>query len=446
MRKKTKTALKIIGVSVIAIACISAALFWIKRDEQRAPRICLEQLDHAPVDTFILPLRNHDIIYVKCTFKHAGTLNNSVENHGISNVVATLLLKRINGMSTEDTVDKLVELGARSVDVDGSGDDFELSFQVSKEKAKDVLAFLNAAFVNPTFSEGDLNKAKDSIPTVLDPETTSAYQLMYSKIFEMMYGTNYAYGLRCTGTAQAIGSVTAEDVKSFIKNKLSRKNLKILMVGDVTNLTARQYLDVFLKDVADGEVNQAAKIGSESEHLSSSAFEKVIKPNMKKTVGFLAGIRLDSLSSVEKAAVHIISETLFNSADSDFMQGLKQSKIVSNCVCKIIKRSYSCIMLLSAYIDKKDAEKYRKYLDEKIAEYGGADYCNGPILGKLLETKKYLLKLSDNGFYNVDDIDEQIADAYLPYEEVTQDILRDTLQRMFGRKGGVKLVICNSDK
>lgn len=439
MRKKTKTALKVTGVSILAVACISVAVFWIKRDEQRAPRISFERLEHAPVEALVLPLRNHDIVYVKCVFKNAGTLNNSIDNHGISNVVATLLLKRINEMSTEDTADRFVELGVRGLSVDASGDDFEISFQVHKAKAKEVFEFLNMAFVTPTFSDGDLNKAKECIPTVLDPETASAYQLMRAKIFEMMYGTSSAYGLRPTGTAQAIGGVTTEDVKSFISSKLSRKNLRVSLVGDVTSLTARQYLDILLSGIPDGEINQRGKLEPEP---SCSNLVKVIKPNMKKITAFLTGIRLDNLSDVEKAALHVIVETLFGSADSDFVEGLEKEKIACNCVSKTISRSSSCAVLLSSYVEKKETEKYRQYLGTKAAEYGRADYLDGPILEKFLDTKKYLLKLSDNGFYNLEDIDEQIKSAYLPYEKVTRETLSDMLRKMFGKKGGVKTVFC----
>lgn len=469
MRKKTKAAIKIVGVSVFAMVCISSAIFLIKQDEGRTPRISFEQLDHAPVKASILPLRNHDILYVKCVFKNAGTLNNKLEAHGISNVVAALLFKHLEGMSQEDTADKLEELGIRGFCLDAAGDDFEISFQVAREKAKDVFAFLNKAFVKPTFSEGDLNKAKDSIPTVLDPETASAYQLMYVKIFEMLYGANCAYGLRSTGTAQAIGGVTADNIRTFIKDKLSRKNLKILMAGDVTNMSARQYLDIFLEDIPEGVKNHREGLPAEggmfgtgdglpadSSSFSKDSkkvfdgFEKVSKANMLKTVSFLAGARLDGLSDVEKAALIIIKETLFGSIDSDFVEGLKNIKVGTNCVSKIIERSYSSVLLLYAYVDQKDAEKYAKYLEEKLAEYAASDYCRGSILGRFMDTKKYLLKLSDNGFYTLADIDKQMKRAYLPYEKVTERVLMDMLQRIFGTTGegvassmrSVKVVTC----
>lgn len=134
MQKKTKTAIKMVGISILAVASISSAIFWIKQDEQMAPRISFEQLDHAPVKASILPLRNHDILYVKYVFKNAGTLNNNLENHGISNIVAAILFKHIEGMSAEDTMDKLLEFGVRGLCVDAAGDDFEISFQVARKE------------------------------------------------------------------------------------------------------------------------------------------------------------------------------------------------------------------------------------------------------------------------------------------------------------------------
>lgn len=454
MRKRIKTALQTVAISAFAVACISSAIYWIKKDEERAPRISFEQLDHAPVNAAILPLQNHDIVYVKCVFKNAGTLNNSLENHGISNIVAELLLKHIEGMSADDTLDKFVELGARELNVNASGDDFELSFYVQKEKAKELFAVLNKAFVNPSFSEGDLSKAKDNIPTVLSPETASAHRLMRAKVLEELFGTNCAYGLRSAGTAQAIGGITADDVKSFIQQKLSRKNLRILIVGDVTSMTARQYLDIFLKDIAEGTENPKIMLGSDSFDTDSGQVSqnsakfsytpsRITKPNMEKTAAFLVGVRLDNLSDVEKAALYIIQETLFGSEDSDFIDGFKKAGIVSNCYYEIIERSYSYVMLVLASVDIKDSELYIKYFNEKMAKYGDADFCRGPILDKFMDTKKYLLKLSDNGFYNLTDIDDQIRRAYLPYEKVTEKVLKNMLRKMFGAKGLLKFVMCS---
>ena len=85
-------------------------------------------------------------------------------------------------MSVEETAERFIELGIRDLSINSSKDDFEISFFIPKEKAREAFKFINNAFVHPTFSDGDLESIKERIPTILDPETASPYQLMTQKM------------------------------------------------------------------------------------------------------------------------------------------------------------------------------------------------------------------------------------------------------------------------
>ena len=433
MLKRTKTKLTIISVATVALASAVSVIFFMKKDEMN-PRITFKDIDQAPVQASILPLRNHDVIYVKCIFESAGVLHDKIEKHGISNVVASILLRRINNMSIEETAERFIELGIRDLSINSSKDDFEISFFIPKEKAREAFKFINNAFVHPTFSDGDLESIKERIPTVLDPETASPYQLIKQKMLEMLY-VDCNYGLNTAGSSQAIASITAEDVQKFIKEKLTRKNLKILFAGDMNNLDARQYLQTLLNDISDGEANEVMFVPSKT---SSQKSAHIIKKNMRDIVGIVHGIRLDQLSDIEKAALIIISNAIFDDKNSDFDKGLNEARIACKFHTQYLERSFSDAFLLFAYVNKKDSDNYMKYFDAKISEYN-----SGRIFEKLKSIQEYLIKIANNGFYNLSDIDEQMKNAYLPFDKVTEEDLSKVMKMVFN-KTVIKTVTCSS--
>lgn len=443
MQGKNKMRLKIVFASAFVIAGAIGAFFYFKEaeEEKRAPRIAFENVEAAPVEASILPLRNHGVIYVKCIFKNAGVLNNQLHNHGISSVVADLILKRIGDLTPEETTEKLLDGGIRRMSFDASGDNLIISFYIARDKAQDAFVLLNSALIYPIFTEGDLGttKAKISSSAVLETDTTPASRLMQNKVFELMYGRDCAYGLRTLGSSRAVARITANDVKNFINQKLSRKNLKLYFAGDVTSLTAHQYIDILLKDLPEGKTNEAISIPSFSSDSSSNvAIEHIIKKNMRKIIGVTCGIRIDDkLSKIEKAAIVIILNALFKGKDSDFSKDLRKANIVCNFYVKFLSASLSKAILLSAYVNFKEFDIFMKCLEEKMEQYasGNVDW------NILKQSKQYLAKLSDNGFYSLNNIDEQMEQAYLPFDEVTEDVIKNMMQRLF-QKNSIKIVTC----
>ena len=61
MLKKTKTKFTIISIATIALAGAASVIFIMKKDENNS-RIAFIDIDQAPVQASVLPLRNHDII------------------------------------------------------------------------------------------------------------------------------------------------------------------------------------------------------------------------------------------------------------------------------------------------------------------------------------------------------------------------------------------------
>lgn len=425
--KKLKIA---ISVAVLVLVCCALFIF-IGKDTSY---FIFRGINTGSVQAYLLPLKNREMVYVKLLFKNAGVLHDDTDAHGISNLTSMLLFKKIGGLSAEETVEKIIDLGIRELEVDSKGDDFRISFFAKRDRIIEAFSFFNRAFVAPSFSDGDLETAKESIPSAMDPEITPPGQLMAQKTFEMLYG-NCNYGLNLAGTSHAIAGVSKIDVRKFIERKLTRKNANIFFVGDVSKSDIKTYIKILFANIPDGNTNIPAKVNSGS---SDKPFSTIAKENMKDIVGIAHGVRIDRLSDIEKAALHIVITAIFEGKNSDFAEGLVKSDIACKAYVKYVNRSLSNAVILCSYVDKKDFDSYMKYFNSKIAEYNTTiDY------EKLEKVREYFIKIANNGFYNVYDIDEQMKYACLPFDKVAREHFTVIVKKLFD-KNNIKTVVCSA--
>ena len=421
--------LKII-FSIIIAALIATSIFL--KEEKEFIKVS-EITNGLGIKTSAVSVKNEDVIYIKCIFENAGVLHNSLEKHGISAVVGHLLFNKIDKLSPEETQDKMKALGIGNLFVDSMEDNFEISFYIIKDKAKEALQFLSNAFAKPTFTDGDLENAKEMFPNVLDIELSSPSALMLDKMLSMLF-ENSTYGMNNTGTSQSVSSITSNEIHSFIKERLTKKNLTVVFAGDISRFDACSYLDDLFKNISAEHQNfEAQKIGSAS---SKDKVFTINKLGMKDIAGIMAGVRIDELTDVERAAAYIIMETIFNEKTGDFLLGLKSKGIAYNINNFSIKRSLSNIFYFSAFIEKNDVEKYQKYIDEKISQY------NSKInLKELQKTQNYFIEKSKNGFADLSDIDEKIYNSSLPYDDVTPKIFEKVIKMIFNKEN-IKVIVC----
>ena len=428
--------LKILASIIIALL-IAAPLFL--RTEKEFLEITNFNAAHG-VKTRIAKFDSNGVVYVKCKFKEAGVYHDKADKFGLSEVVSQLLFRRINNLSREDTTEKLKNLGIKRLTVSAQGNNFEISFLILKDRASAALEFLANAFTEPTFSEADLEHIKEFYPKVLSLEVSSPTALMQEKVDSMLY-ENGIYGANPTGTSQTISSITAEDVSNFIKIKLTHKKLKMIFGGNLTRFDAESFQKILFEKISD-EDDIDLKQGADLKNnllgrLSKDQLVKINKPNMTDVVGVMVGIRLDDCDDVEKAAIHIISDALFDNV-GDFVREFRKNKFSYDISQFFIEKSFSDTIYLTVFIDKNDLEKYQKFLQKKLKEYSkkiNLKACH--------ESKKCFQKLTQNGFVDMNGLDGKLKMRMRPYEKVDDNILKATAQKIFDKKNMRTVIIGN---
>ncbi|MDR2157763.1 MAG: insulinase family protein [Holosporaceae bacterium] len=413
-------------ISAVLIALISATILFKK--EILFIKIS-EVGNNYGMTAYQIRVKSNNLLYVKCVFKNSGALRNAPEKRGISVVVGDLLCRRIGGLSPEETKEKLLDLGVQDLSIRACEDDFILSFYVLKDKAPEALKFLSPIFFRPEFSKNDLEFVKEKYPITSDLDLSHPRELLFDKLMETLY-TNHNYGLNVTGNARSIAGISEDDVRNFVKSNFSRDNLEVFFTGDISQSDVETHVETLFSKIPEkGSRDFIDKIGDVSScPLSEEKDYVILKPNMKDIVGIICGFRVDNLDRKEEAAAHVIINTLFDAKIGDFSQGLRARKIAYSCDFHFIQRNQSNVFFLEIYVYKNDLENYKKYLEEKISQYG----CK-LNLKKLERTKDQLAMQSGVGFANIFDVDKKMKYSSLPFSQITREIFSNTMKKLFDR-------------
>ncbi|MDR0678284.1 MAG: insulinase family protein [Holosporaceae bacterium] len=414
--------LKII-ISIVLLAAVSVFMFF--KDEEYSISVS-EVRNNYGVKAYQIRVNSGNVIYVKCKFRNVGILHNSPKKHGISVVAGDLLCRRINGLSPEETKEKLLELGIKNLSINALEDDFILSFYVLKDKAMGALQFLSSIFLKPEFLKNDLEFIEKKYPEMLDLDSSHPQKLLLNKLLYMLY-ENHNYGRNNTGTSQAIAGITEDDVRDFITSNFSKDGLEIFFTGNTSQSEIETYLGKLISKLPE---KSQKKFISETDISSSSTVEEretiMDKKNMGNIVGIMFGVRIDNPSDQEKAATYIIVKTLFDRKIGDFSKGLQFKNIVHGVNYNVLQRQLSTVFYCWNYIRKDDLAKYNSYLKEKISTYG-----KRLNIKKLEHVQENLILWSRIGFTDLSNLDQKITYCSLPFSEVMPEILMKVARKLF---------------
>jgi predicted Zn-dependent peptidase len=409
---------------LVAMALISTPIFMRKEHKPLEVRGISSKMN---IKTSLIQINSDDIVYIKCVFKNAGVLHNSVSKHGISLLAAHMLFDKIGDLTQEETTEKLLDLEIRYLNVIAEEDDLSFSFFVTQNKIVDALKFIAMAFSDRQFSSADLERVKCMYPVVLDTETASPYDLLLDKTLNLLYEAS-VYGMSPTGSSQSIAGITVKDIKEFIADVLKRDNLEVTFAGKVSPFDIDGYLEILFAGISadEKEIDKDAMGRKLSASMSSEPVALITRPSMGNVVGVMIAARLDDMTDLEEAAAYIIMNTIFDKKMGDFVRELRSNNIIYNVSTSYLDRSLSKVFYWTAYIDKNDLPKYLKYTSRKIQEYSAKI-----DVGELKKTQKFFQKVSADGFDSLDDLDAKIKKASLPFGDVTDMLLQETAKKLF---------------
>ncbi|NEQ39316.1 MAG: insulinase family protein [Okeania sp. SIO3I5] len=176
-----------------------------------------------------------DIVSAKI-FLGIGSRYEAKNQSGISHLLAAVLTKGTEKLSSLEIAQKIESVGAR-LGSDTTTDYFLLSIKTVSEDFDNIFQLSGEIIRYPSFPETEIELEKritiQSIRSQLEqPFTVAFYQLR-----EMMY-QNHPYALSTLGTENTVSQITSNDIQKFHKTYFRPDNIVISIVGKISHAKA----------------------------------------------------------------------------------------------------------------------------------------------------------------------------------------------------------------
>jgi predicted Zn-dependent peptidase len=397
-------------ISVLFLGILGSFFLYNCRNKRSLPLTHLKN----PCEIVIYNKLDAKQIYVTLVFKDAGVLQNSDTQHGISALVSGLLFRKIGGRTAAETEEKVRQLGITNLSVGGLSDDFVISFRVVKDQFKPALEFLISGF-DEKFSENDLSYIKEFFPEQINPENSQPDEILQSKLFQNLY-PNHTYGKNVTGSSDALAKITLKDINDFIKNNFALDNLKIYYAGEYSIEKLSALVDNISKFLQ--KKSNQNKIPELNKIEVNCTEEKIPNNNIRDVCGISTGIRLDNLSKQEKAALYIVADALFNDDNGAFLN----TDIPMKFSYTINDREMSTVLVLTAFVQKKDSDRYLKMQKDFLSDLKLSQ------LKSLELSKKDFIK--NQKIFSLRSMRNTLIFFDLPFENCNDEIYQKILEKI----------------
>jgi zinc protease len=170
------------------------------------------------------------IISVVAAFD-GGVRNETPENNGISNLVATMLTRGTTKLTAQAVAERIDRIAA---DVGGfSGrDSLGLKAEFLTKYRDEGWEILADILSNPSFDSDELDKVKEITVAAIDRSKDDLVQRTVDLFKKTLYG-GYPYALPLIGTSESIASISRGDLIAYYRGVTVPGHMVISVVGDV---------------------------------------------------------------------------------------------------------------------------------------------------------------------------------------------------------------------
>lgn len=186
-------------------------------------------------------VRDHSnpIISVRFGFKGGAALD-PAGKEGLAELVSSLLDEGAGKWDSRAFQRQMEDLSVQ-LRFNAGRDSFGGRLKTLRKNRQAAFNLLKAAVTNPRFDEEPVARIRGQIVANLrqlleDPGTVAGNTLMKALF------PNHPYGRPNSGTVESIGTITRDDLKTFVKRRLARNNLVVGIVGDISKKEAAEFL------------------------------------------------------------------------------------------------------------------------------------------------------------------------------------------------------------
>ncbi|MEB3312372.1 MAG: pitrilysin family protein [Snowella sp.] len=170
-----------------------------------------------------------DLIAGKIFLKKAGACWDSPTKAGLSHLLATVITKGTERLSSLEIAETVESIGA-SLGADAASDYWLISLKTVSADFADILALVAEILQYPSFPEAEVELEKRLTLQTIRSQKEQPFNVAYNQLREAMYG-EHPYGVSILGTEETVATLTREDLLAYHHAYFRPDNMVISLSG-----------------------------------------------------------------------------------------------------------------------------------------------------------------------------------------------------------------------
>ncbi|MDB5361257.1 MAG: peptidase [Rhodospirillales bacterium] len=172
---------------------------------------------------------------------HTGAAEDPADKSGLTEFVASTLDEGAGDLDSRAFQGRLEDLSS-SISFEPAQDFFEGHVRTVSPHRDEVFDLLRLSLTQPRFDEPAVARVRDQITKAIAARAEEPNALA-AKIWWRSNFPGQPYGRPLLGAAKTVGTITIDDLRSYVQTRFGRDQLKIAVVGDLTPDELKPLLD-----------------------------------------------------------------------------------------------------------------------------------------------------------------------------------------------------------
>jgi zinc protease len=170
-----------------------------------------------------------------------GTSQDPADKAGVASMVAGLIDEGAGDL-TSRTFHERLEAKAIEVSFSATRDYFSGTLRTLAENKDEAFDLMRQSLNVPRFDAADVARIREETLGILRRETTSPDDMASKRWWQTAFA-GHPYGRPVRGTLDTVPTITADDLRGYVKDVFARDTLKVGIVGNIDAATAGALVD-----------------------------------------------------------------------------------------------------------------------------------------------------------------------------------------------------------
>ncbi|MDO8878001.1 MAG: pitrilysin family protein [Pseudolabrys sp.] len=241
-----------------SLAALSLAAFAFIVAPPSASAVNIEKIvSPAGIEAWLVRDQAVPLVALNYSF-HGGSSQDAADKTGTANFAADLLDEGAGDLDAK-TFHERLENRAIELSFRVGRDEFHGSLRALSEHRDEAFDLLRLALTAPRFDAEAVERVRRQVIAGLQRDTTNPNTIASRRWWETAF-PGHPYGRESRGTLESMPTITADDLRGYVRRVFARNELTISIVGDIDAKTAGELIDrAFAKLPAKNDIKPVAE-------------------------------------------------------------------------------------------------------------------------------------------------------------------------------------------